>query len=451
MPQEISPLNIIILAILIYLLYKDLSGTKHRIEKFDAQDSGMVLTTNDVTFNKPVIFKSTTSGFNIISDLTNNGITISKDDVIFNKPVNFKGQVTGIQTTSANTYDNKLLFNNTLTLLGSNSIDGVDNTRLIISNKTRPIHGGGIEYIATDGASGEHTFYTLGIKKSMVIAKTGNCFFMNNKEGAVLNGWDEHHSIWMRKGYDNASDVFDIRSYGRIRFFTGGLLNEQKERLSILNNGFVGIGTSVPTNILTIENNNNNPSIQLNGASPGWGSGIVLNNTLAKSHGIYSGADGSLHIASSGKDNLVIKDNGDVHIMGNLLKNGAQVDSIAKFSIIMWYGDTVPNGWAECNGQNGTPDLRGRFPLGEGQGANLTNRPNKSIGGAETHTLTIAEMPKHHHNFYYPKGNEPWSNGDGNAWWGREHNTPKDTNQVGDSKPHNNMPPFFVLKFIMKL
>jgi microcystin-dependent protein len=286
----------------------------------------------------------------------------------------------------------------------------------------------------------------------MVIAKTGNCFFMNNKEGAVLNGWDEHHSIWMRKGYDNASDVFDIRSYGRIRFFTGGLLNEQKERLSILNNGFVGIGTSVPTNILTIENNNNNPSIQLNGASPGWGSGIVLNNTLAKSHGIYSGADGSLHIASSGKDNLVIKDNGDVHIMGNLLKNGAQVDSIAKFSIIMWYGDTVPNGWAECNGQNGTPDLRGRFPLGEGQGANLTNRPNKSIGGAETHKLTIAEMPRHSHRFNYPRGDRNWTDGTGNTFWGQhQYNNWKDINPAGDDQPHNNMPPFLVFKFIMKL
>ncbi len=33
-------------------------------------------------------------------------------------------------------------------------------------------------------------------------------------------------------------------------------------------------------------------------------------------------------------------------------------------AIIMWSGVSIPSGWALCDGQNGTPDLRGRFVIG---------------------------------------------------------------------------------------
>jgi microcystin-dependent protein len=53
---------------------------------------------------------------------------------------------------------------------------------------------------------------------------------------------------------------------------------------------------------------------------------------------------------------------------------------------------SIPNGWAECNGNNGTPDLRNRFILGRGSG-----RIYGEIGGEETHVLTTDEMPSHSH------------------------------------------------------
>lgn len=50
--------------------------------------------------------------------------------------------------------------------------------------------------------------------------------------------------------------------------------------------------------------------------------------------------------------------------------------------IAMWSGTlaTIPAGWALCNGQNGTPDLRDRFVVGAANGAN----PG-ATGGATTH------------------------------------------------------------------
>lgn len=82
----------------------------------------------------------------------------------------------------------------------------------------------------------------------------------------------------------------------------------------------------------------------------------------------------------------------------------------------------IPNGWVPCNGQAlsianydvlyaviGTtyggdgqqtfnaPDLRGRVPIGQGQGTGLPNYVLGQIGGEDQHTLIDAEMPSHSH------------------------------------------------------
>ena len=62
--------------------------------------------------------------------------------------------------------------------------------------------------------------------------------------------------------------------------------------------------------------------------------------------------------------------------------------------IMMYNGSTAPSGWAICNGQNGTPDLRDRFIVGTGSSYNLGN-----TGGANSVTLTATQMPNHAHAF----------------------------------------------------
>src|ERR1700758_3405683 len=90
--------------------------------------------------------------------------------------------------------------------------------------------------------------------------------------------------------------------------------------------------------------------------------------------------------------------------------------------IRMFAGNFAPAGWMFCEGQllpiseNETlfqligttyggdgettfalPDLRGRVPIHMGQGSGLTPRTIGDAGGAETVTLTVAQMPVHHH------------------------------------------------------
>ena len=62
--------------------------------------------------------------------------------------------------------------------------------------------------------------------------------------------------------------------------------------------------------------------------------------------------------------------------------------------IMMYTGSTAPSGWAICNGQNGTPDLRDRFIVGAGSAYSVNN-----TGGANSVTLTESQIPSHNHSF----------------------------------------------------
>ena len=55
------------------------------------------------------------------------------------------------------------------------------------------------------------------------------------------------------------------------------------------------------------------------------------------------------------------------------------------------------------------PDLRGRVIVGVdgGTGRVASNNTIGSVGGEESHILTVSEMPKHHHSFSIQ-----WTGGD---------------------------------------
>jgi Phage Tail Collar Domain len=68
-------------------------------------------------------------------------------------------------------------------------------------------------------------------------------------------------------------------------------------------------------------------------------------------------------------------------------------DAIPKGVIVMWSGTVAPDGWALCNGANGTPDLREKFVMGSS-----SNYPTGVTGGEATHLLTGAETGEKGHN-----------------------------------------------------
>ncbi len=105
-----------------------------------------------------------------------------------------------------------------------------------------------------------------------------------------------------------------------------------------------------------------------------------------------------------------------------------------------------------------TPDLRGRFVVGAGQGPGRFGYVNNATGGEETHALNILEMPAHMHSIdghlYFHYRSFSGSDG-GSPPLKRNHENDKDvkldgTDSTGGNQPHNNLPPYYALTYIIK-
>lgn len=141
----------------------------------------------------------------------------------------------------------------------------------------------------------------------------------------------------------------------------------------------------------------------------------------------------------------------------------------------------APKGWAACNGQLlpinqnqalfallGTtyggdgrvnfalPNLQGRVPMHFGQSHSLGER-----SGAESHTVSTAEMPTHSHSAGAAAANATLADPTGhylaaaNALY---HSSPADTQlapttitSVGGNQPHENRQPYLTLNFSIAL
>ena len=160
--------------------------------------------------------------------------------------------------------------------------------------------------------------------------------------------------------------------------------------------------------------------------------------------------------------------------------------------IRLFAGNFAPTGWALCNGQLlpiaqntalfsllGTnyggdgrttfalPNLQGAAPLMAGQGPGLSGRSLGEVGGEAAVTLTTAEMALHTHaaSATASPGNAP---DPANAVWGvaavargtamyaaspgtGPQMSPQALGIAGSSQPHNNLPPYLALTFIICL
>lgn len=156
--------------------------------------------------------------------------------------------------------------------------------------------------------------------------------------------------------------------------------------------------------------------------------------------------------------------------------------------IRMFAGNFAPTGWALCNGQLipisqntalfsllGTqyggdgrtnfalPNLQGNFAIGQGQGPGLTSRVMGETGGSSTVTLLNTEMPAHTHTLSAltdpaesasPSGKALARGAGLTAYSTAAPNTVLSAaavTQVGGSQPHNNMPPYLVMNYIIAL
>lgn len=159
--------------------------------------------------------------------------------------------------------------------------------------------------------------------------------------------------------------------------------------------------------------------------------------------------------------------------------------------IRMFGGDIVPTGWALCNGQLlkiagntalfalfklyyggdgkttfGLPNLMDAAPIQCGKGNNLSERELGARGGAAQVTLSIGNLPDHLHSAASsssaglqsdPKDSVWAAGGDVrggvplyNSQIGNSMNM-EALAETGDEQPHNNMPPYVGVQYIVAL
>lgn len=130
----------------------------------------------------------------------------------------------------------------------------------------------------------------------------------------------------------------------------------------------------------------------------------------------------------------------------------SEITVIPPGAIILYSGSTIPDGWALCDGNNGTPDLTDRFVIGAGKSYQVND-----IGGEAEHTLTIDELPEH--SFTLPGDPIINSTANGTVTLGvggyftttKKFETLNTTDTIGSGVAHNNMPPYYALCYIMKI
>lgn len=145
----------------------------------------------------------------------------------------------------------------------------------------------------------------------------------------------------------------------------------------------------------------------------------------------------------------------------------------------------APRGWAFCNGQilpiaqntvlfsllgttyggNGQttfalPDLRGRVPISSGQGPGLSGYDLRGVGGQESVTLVVNEMPTHNHlvgasNAEVAQGSVPTNQvlALGN-YYGPSPDTLMSATMLqntGGNQPHENRQPYLTLNYCIAL
>lgn len=133
---------------------------------------------------------------------------------------------------------------------------------------------------------------------------------------------------------------------------------------------------------------------------------------------------------------------------GFMLCDGAELLASEYADLFATIGTTY--GAGQAPGSFKLPDMCGRTPIGAGQGDGLTDRVIGFVDGEETHQLTVDEMPSHNHSNalvggdlqLYGMVNQPQYHNGGQFL---------QMEADGGDQPHNNMQPFLVVNYIIKV
>jgi microcystin-dependent protein len=160
-------------------------------------------------------------------------------------------------------------------------------------------------------------------------------------------------------------------------------------------------------------------------------------------------------------------------------------------AMLVFSGSSAPTGWQLCDGSDaattaldtflkaqtpssphglngGTgkakvPDMRGRTPVGVGTATGAAGATAHTLGqksGEEKHQLSVGELAQHKHNARFTGSNNQTfttiaaggyvASSDGNTGQGGPNGWAIGDDLIGSNTPHENMPPYVGLNYIIK-
>lgn len=146
--------------------------------------------------------------------------------------------------------------------------------------------------------------------------------------------------------------------------------------------------------------------------------------------------------------------NADKIIVNNLNITSLSFNLIPSGFIVGFFGDHIPSGWVLCDGNNNTPDLRGKLVKGIDLSWFASNNSNNFIsglsGGNSFPTLKVENLPPHTHTFLDKINVGGGMVSGSNNCMGQQSDT---TDAAGQQTPLplDIRPPFFAIKYIMKM
>ena len=196
-------------------------------------------------------------------------------------------------------------------------------------------------------------------------------------------------------------------------------------------------------------------AIHASDAASSSGAFVVEGKTTLK--GGLEVSAGQVSVGSLTATNLVVDGTVQVGTSGEFKGYG----TIPVGGIIRWSGaaNKVPDGWKLCDGEEGTPNLNGKFIVGYDPNDSDYNTVGKT-GGARAVTLSKDQMPSHTHEVWgRSSGYTARHNDDAevityaNKGWGSSSNYQKinDSGSAGNGQAHENRPPYYAMCFIMRV
>lgn len=342
----------------------------------------------------------------------------------------------------------------------SGSITGNANTAVYLKNAVT------IANVAFNGnTSISIPFDNLTEKPDSILDYGITDAYTKTETDSLLNGKANNNTTLSGYGITDAYTKSSTNT--AISTAIANLVNSAPSTLDTLNELAIALGndanfsTTVATNIGVVNSNVNSHITNTLNPHATTASQVGLGNVENKSSATIRSEITSSNVTTAlgfTPQTTLVSGTNIKTVGGSSLLGSGNVNTIPVGGIILWYGSivSIPSGWALCDGNNGTPNLKDKFVVGAGSTYSVGGTGGSTDAVIVSHTHSVSD-PGHNHTvplvpYYGTLGSEV----DGAKNTGGTTGTSTSTTGIsisstGESGTNKNLPPYYALAYIMRI